>query len=1437
MTASSDRRNPVEVLAEEFLDRKRRGERPTLRDYLERYPDLAEEIRDLFPALLMMEDLGEDSGGTTGSLASQSDGAGINTARLQRLGDYRILREIGRGGMGVVYEAEQESLGRRVALKVLSAAALIDPQQVRRFEREARAAAQLHHTNIVPVFGVGQQDGHHYYVMQFIAGLGLDLVLEDLRRLRQAKERSSQAAAPAPEAHDRSGPSQGPAAWLRFEITAAEVARSLVTGRFARHGPAQGGATATEPFEAGAATTPPPITPAADSSSLGSPGPSELPALSDSDRRFYRSVAYIGVQVAEALEYANRQGVLHRDVKPSNLLLDNRGNVWVADFSLAKIAGADDLTHTGDILGTLRYMAPERFAGRCDARSDVYSLGLTLYELVALRPAYQAADRHTLIERVLHEEPPRLKKLAPTVPRDLETIIAKATTRDPAARYATAGALAEDLRRFEEDRPIRARRVSAAERTWRWCRRNKAVALLLGAVALALVLGTSVSIYFAVRATRGERQAAQKADEALANAQLARKEAQRARDEKLLSDRHLYVARMNLAHQAWQAAEINVVQRYLQETEPKRSEDPELRGFEWYYLQRLCQLELRTLRGHAGRVTAIAYSPDGRTIASSGEDGTVRLWDVATGRELRILRGHARGAIDGLAFSPDGHQTASASSDGTLRLWDTATGQGLLILRGHGGAVFGVAYSPDGRTLASAGGDQTVRLWDAVTGRELRPLTGHARLVWAVAYSPDGDTLASASWDETVKLWDAATGQVLRTLRGHTSAVRGVAYSPDGRTLATTSWDRTIKLWDVATGRELRTLIGHTGQLGYLAFSPDGANIASSGSDGTVRLWDAATGRELRTLRGHAPRDVNGLAYSPDGRIVASAGYDGTVTLWDATTDEEGLALRGYSARILCVAYSPDGRTLATAGTDRTVKLWDATTGLLIRTLRGHSNPVHRLAFSPDRHQLASASGDNSVKLWDVATGREVRTLRGHSGGVASVAYSPDGRTLATAGRDGTVRLWDAATGQELRSLRGHTSGVQGDVAYSPDGHTLASTSWDRTIKLWDTKLWDTLTGQEVRTLSGGGVALAFSPDGCTLASEGNKGSLMLWEVATGQVLRSLSGHSFAVRLAVFGPDGRRLVSASSDSTVKLWDVATGQELLTLHGHPTSVTGTGMATGLALSPDGRTLALASRDEPLMLWDATPMTPELQVLREARGLVKFLFAKSLPTAEVLDRIRHDGTISEPVRRRALELAEPYGRNLVVYESERLVESLYSKPMFRSEVLESLRADLALSEPTRREALVLAEQIPEHSGRLREASWNVVRQPGAEPAAYRLALRQAETACRQVPDDGTYLTTLGVAEYRVGKDREAVAALEQADRLKKDLQQSPDPPDLAFLALAHHRLGQTDQAGTALSRLRESMKKPERARDKQGQAFLREAEALELDLVFPADPFAR
>jgi serine/threonine protein kinase/Flp pilus assembly protein TadD len=454
LSGSDAELEPVEALAEEFLERRRRGERPEIAEYTTRHPELADRIRACFPALLLVEGLKPDPCGSTGW-----GGGGPGGAAPEQLGEYRILREVGRGGMGVVYEAEQESLGRRVALKVLAAPGLKDPRRLIRFRREARAAARLHHTNIVPVFGVGESDGTHYYVMQFITGLGLDAVMREVRRLRGMSTE----------------PGEGDATCAAGDGTppATEVARSQVRWRFADW-PPQG--PCDEPAEAASATGPPAVL----------PGDSGTCSTARSASGYARSVARIGVQVAEALEYAHRQGTLHRDIKPSNLLLDGRGIVWVADFGLAKVADSDDLTHTGDVVGTIRYMAPERFDGRCGPESDVYSLGLTLYELLALRPAFEGSDRRRLIRLVTHSEPPRLRKLEPSIPRDLETIIHKAIDRDTRHRYGDAGELAEDLRRFLDDREIRARRLSPPEQAWRWCRRNPAQAAL-GAAVLALV--------------------------------------------------------------------------------------------------------------------------------------------------------------------------------------------------------------------------------------------------------------------------------------------------------------------------------------------------------------------------------------------------------------------------------------------------------------------------------------------------------------------------------------------------------------------------------------------------------------------------------------------------------------------------------------------------------------------------------------------------------------------------------------------------------------------------------------------------------------------------------------------------------------------------------------------------------------------------------------
>lgn len=1158
-----------------------------------------------------------------------------------------------------------------------------------------------------------------------------------------------------------------------------------------------------------------------------------------------REAASLTMRATQAVDYAHQQGIIHRDLKPANILLDKDGQPKVTDFGLAKnVRGDSHLTVTGQIVGTPSYMAPEQAVGKQESvgpAADVYSLGATLYCLLTGRPPFQAASTMETLKQVLEQEPISPRQLNRAISRDLDTICLKCLQKEPGKRYASAAALAEDLRRFLHNEPIQARPIGRTEVAWRWCRRNPGIASLAGMVAFSLLAGITIALIFADRAS-------QKAQEAEASAQ-------RASEAKALSDRRLYVAEIQLAVQDWRNGRIAQVQKRLEAQVPQGSDVPDLRGFEWYYLQRLCHLDRRTLAGHRGTVWSVAFSPDGSRVASAGEDCTVRIWDANSGQQVSVLNGHEQ-PVRNVVFSPDNRWLASASGDGTIRLWDATTGVTTCTLR-QGSAVWRLAFSPDSCWLASGTGPDLpgqLKIWDVATGEERLAFKAHERGVGGIAFRPDGRRLASAGSDGVVRIWDPQTGKKIRTLPYTPGTVTSVAFSCDGRCLAAAGFGGTVTIWEldkqigprmlgertspadiVALGSEQAPTSTSLAllQVGIngVAFSPEGSELASAESNGTVKFWDTNTGRELRILRGHADA-VTSVAFRPGGRQLASASADGTIKIWNLWASEEPLTLRGHQ-RSYCVnsvEFHPHGRLLASAGNDRTLKVWDLATGMERLTLYGHRGWVQSAAFSPDGRLLASSDyfprpgrrWSGEIKIWDLSTAEEIRTLRGHAAGVGGIAFSPDGRQLASAGNDQTVKIWDLDAGREIRSLRGHSHPVV-CVAFSPDGAMLASTSFTHeggSKVVAEVKVWNAATGAEalnLGSLRAQAHCLAFSPDSHQLATGALDGSATIWDLSRGCEILTLRGHTSKVLGVAYSPDGQRLATASSDGTAKIWDTCTGQEILTLL-RPEAL------MDVAFSPDGRRLAAAAFDGGVVIWDAAEGTPEIQENREAQSAVQYWFAKSLPAAEVLQRLRCDRTLTEAVRKRAVGLAELHDKILVRREAEAAVLPSLAAVRPMADVVQEIRANRRLSEAARQQALSIAEKYTDAPALLDWVSRGVVCRPGADPAAYALALRQADAACRLHPQEAAHLTTLGMALYRVRRYEDAIKTLRRAAQLHAGATNAPSPTALAFLAMAQHQLGEKNAAQTTLATLREAMKDPQWKNHEEVRAWLREANDL-------------
>jgi eukaryotic-like serine/threonine-protein kinase len=1087
-------------------------------------------------------------------------------------GRYKLLEVIGEGGMGTVWMAEQKQpVKRLVAVKLIKAG--MDSRTVlARFEAERQALALMDHPNIAKVLdGGATPEGRPYFVMELVKGVPITRYCDD------------------------------------------------------RH-----------------------LTP--------------------------RQRLELFLPVCQAVQHAHQKGVIHRDLKPSNVLIalyDDKPVPQVIDFGVAKAAGeplTERTLHTGfgAVVGTIEYMSPEQASFNqldVDTRSDVYSLGVLLYELLTGATPLGRKELETvgMLEtlRLIREQEPvrpstRLSTadalpalaakrgtepahLARQVRGDLDWIVMKALEKDRSRRYETATAFAADLLRYLADEPVQACPPTAGYRLRKFARRNRAAVLTAAAVAASLVAGAAVAAAMAVRATRAEtaeaeqRRSAERNEEdavaAAAQEKQAREQAQeeRKKAEEALKRERLtsYVHRVALAQREWQANEVGRARQLLDEC------PAELRHWEWRYVRRLCDTEFVAFRGHGEDVGALAFSPDGKRVASASASG-VRVWDSATGKEAFKVAGKG-GA--GVAFRRDGQRFAVAWAR-SITVHDAADGKELLRITAHDklvgrfpfpARVTAVAFSPDGKRLATASSSERVggphgypggevKVWDAETGKELGRFDDLPHAANGVAFSPDGKLLAASTRGAggelpdagQVRVWDA-NGRLLHTFRPYekdkvdpgqdTYFLSDVAFSPDSSRVAAAGSDGAIRVWGLAAEREELVLRGHNKTVLTIGFDPQGKRLVSGGSDRTVRVWDLDTGKEALVLQGHA-RAVQAAAFSPDGRRVASAG--GEVRVWDATSDQQARTFyRPPTATgVYSVVFSPDGKLLAEASVSE-VKIRDVATGQQRRHIKpigpGGLGPYARVAFSPDGTAVAT-TGNRGIALWDAATGKETRLFPDNPKIAqwpytiaVGMAFRPDGRRLATVGK-GLLTLWDTATAKELQVIQADV----GAVAYSPDGLRLATATKEasrfekgddgrmRRVRVpAEVKLWDVESGKVVRTIPGGGLGVVFSPDGKRLASWSQDGVITVWDAGDGRPLLTLRGHTGEVFGAAFSPDGRRLVSGGQDQTVRLWDAHGGMEVLTLRGHGAPV------VSVAFSPDGRHIASASADKPtqVKLWDA------------------------------------------------------------------------------------------------------------------------------------------------------------------------------------------------------------------------------------------------------------
>ncbi len=1046
---------------------------------------------------------------------------------LPRFDRYSGLVILGAGGMGAVYRADDAVLGREVALKVQHARLAADPAQADRFLAEAQTASRLQHPNVAPVYDYGVMPGNPprpFFSMKRVAGQTL------------ADRIAAFHAAPTDAARD-------------------ELYRQFIAA-------------------------------------------------------------------CDAVAFAHTLGVLHRDLKPANVMVGAFGEVLVMDWGLAKrldggVVGLDPAggAHQTDaVRGTLAYMAPEQAtpgaaAGRA---ADVFGLGAVLCHLLTNRPVYVGAKANEVwaAARACATGPALDRLTAAGAPLELAAVVRRCLDPNPAARPTSTevGSAVAEFRASAERRAreaqlakARAEEKAAGERKRRWWQLATATGLVIAAAGVA-VFGVWYAFDREDRRRRDEeaireadrqereikyqKEGREGAEAGRAEAEVARKgeATQRAAAEDTAAK--LRVAREELARREY-GATVQVALQAVQSGNPGAARlmldrtRPDLRGWEWHYVHRLCHLDLVTLVGHEGAVLAAGFSPDGSRVATAGADGTVRVWDAATAAVRLDLRRAHRGVVRAAAFSPDGARLLTAGDDGFARVWDAATGAKVLDLA-HDSGVSAAAFGPDGRRLVTGGEDRYARVWDAATGAEEQRMRHGARVA-AVGFDPAGVRVVSAGTDGAVRVWDAATGAAGVVVRGHGGDATAAAFSPDGARLLTAGADGVARVWDAATGAKELELRGHADRLTTAAFDPAGGRAVTASADGTARVWDARTGTELFALRpgggNHFKTALGGVtaaAFSPDGARLVTGSGDFTAAVWDATSQHDLAVLGGVRRQLMNtggrVSFSADGGRVAVSELLGAVRVVNAATGCDVRVIDSVLMPV--AAFGRDADEVVIGGGDRHLRVW--SAGRETARRETFSS-IRDLATSPHTGRVATVHEDGTLRIWDILTLNETIIPARHRFQAWA-VAFHPDGATVATGCDDGVVRLWDAA-----TGHLVREYHGHPRevrAVAFNLDGTQLATGCHDGTVRVWDTATGARRFTLVGHTAMVEAVAFSPDGARLVTGGNDGTARVWDTVAGAPVLALPAH------SHLVRGVAFSPDGARLLTVGGT--VRVWDSTPV---------------------------------------------------------------------------------------------------------------------------------------------------------------------------------------------------------------------------------------------------------